>query len=79
MQHQVVVFVLAGGRGHRLYPLTKERAKPAIPFGGKYRIIDFVLRNLINIRAFIRSMCWFSTRASPSCVTFETAGSSAAY
>jgi glucose-1-phosphate adenylyltransferase len=48
MQQQVVAFVLAGGRGHRLYPLTKERAKPAIPFGGRYRIIDFVLSNLIN-------------------------------
>lgn len=48
MEHRVVAFVLAGGRGNRLYPLTKERAKPAMPFGGKYRIIDFVLSNLIN-------------------------------
>ena len=40
--------VLAGGRGTRLYPLTKERAKPAVPFGGKYRIVDFVLSNLVN-------------------------------
>ena len=48
MQHQVVAFVLAGGRGNRLFPLTEERAKPAVPFGGKYRIIDFVLSNLIN-------------------------------
>ena len=40
--------VLAGGKGTRLYPLTKERAKPAVPFGGKYRIVDFVLSNLIN-------------------------------
>lgn len=48
MQHKVVAFVLAGGRGSRLYPLTKERAKPAMPFGGKYRVIDFVLSNLIN-------------------------------
>ncbi len=48
MQHQVVTFVLAGGRGNRLVPLTQERAKPAVPFGGKYRIIDFVLSNLIN-------------------------------
>ena len=39
----------AGGRkGTRLYPLTKERAKPAVPFGGRYRIIDFVLSNLVN-------------------------------
>jgi glucose-1-phosphate adenylyltransferase len=48
MQHQVVTFVLAGGRGNRLFPLTEERAKPAVPFGGKYRIVDFVLSNLIN-------------------------------
>lgn len=48
MRHQIVTFVLAGGRGNRLFPLTEERAKPAVPFGGKYRIIDFVLSNLIN-------------------------------
>ncbi len=40
--------MLAGGKGTRLYPLTKERAKPAVPFGGRYRIVDFVLSNLIN-------------------------------
>jgi glucose-1-phosphate adenylyltransferase len=48
MQHHVEAFVLAGGMGSRLYPLTRERAKPAMPFGGKYRVIDFVLSNLIN-------------------------------
>jgi glucose-1-phosphate adenylyltransferase len=48
MQLQVLAFVLAGGKGTRLYPLTKERAKPAVPFAGKYRIVDFVLSNLIN-------------------------------
>jgi glucose-1-phosphate adenylyltransferase len=40
--------IMAGGKGVRLYPLTKERSKPAVPFGGKYRIIDFVLSNFIN-------------------------------
>jgi len=44
----VLGIVLAGGKGARLYPLTKERAKPAVPFGGKYRIVDFVLSNFIN-------------------------------
>src|SRR5579884_495332 len=40
--------VLAGGRGERLFPLTRDRSKPSVPFGGKYRIIDFVLSNFIN-------------------------------
>jgi glucose-1-phosphate adenylyltransferase len=43
-----LVMVLAGGEGRRLYPLTKDRAKPAVPFGGHYRIIDFVLSNFVN-------------------------------
>src|SRR5215472_2846050 len=48
MRIRVLGIVLAGGKGTRLAPLTKERAKPAVPFGGKYRIIDFVLSNFIN-------------------------------
>jgi len=48
MDLRVLSFVLAGGKGTRLYPLTKERAKPAVPFGGRYRIVDFVLSNLVN-------------------------------
>src|SRR5579862_3573841 len=45
---RVLGIVLAGGKGTRLFPLTRERAKPAVPFGGKYRVIDFVLSNFIN-------------------------------
>lgn len=44
--------ILAGGEGRRLFPLTAERAKPAVPFAGKYRIIDFVLNNFINSEIF---------------------------
>ncbi len=43
---------MAGGEGSRLYPLTKERAKPAVPFGGKYRLIDFVLSNFVNSKIY---------------------------
>lgn len=45
---KVLTMILAGGQGKRLYPLTRDRAKPAVPFGGRYRIIDFVLNNFVN-------------------------------
>lgn len=45
---QTLVMVLAGGQGERLYPLTRDRAKPAVPFGAVYRIIDFTLSNCLN-------------------------------
>ncbi len=45
---RVLSIVLAGGEGKRLMPLTADRAKPAVPFGGKYRLIDFALSNLVN-------------------------------
>jgi glucose-1-phosphate adenylyltransferase len=45
---KVLTFIMAGGKGERLYPLTKDRTKPAVPFGGIYRIIDFTLSNCIN-------------------------------
>ena len=44
----VLAFVMAGGEGSRLHPLTAERCKPAVPFNGKHRIVDFVLSNLVN-------------------------------
>jgi glucose-1-phosphate adenylyltransferase len=48
MPGSVLGIVLAGGEGKRLWPLTADRAKPAVPFGGNYRLIDFVLSNLVN-------------------------------
>ena len=47
-EQKTVIFILAGGTGSRLMPLTEQRSKPAVSFGGKYRIIDFVLSNCIN-------------------------------
>jgi glucose-1-phosphate adenylyltransferase len=49
---KVLGMILAGGEGNRLYPLTQQRAKPAVPFGGKYRLIDFALSNFINSRVY---------------------------
>jgi glucose-1-phosphate adenylyltransferase len=43
---------MAGGQGTRLHPLTRDRAKPAVPFGGKYRIVDFVLSNMVNSQIY---------------------------
>ncbi len=47
-QRRYLAFIMAGGKGSRLNPLTLDRAKPAVPFGGRYRIIDFVLSNMAN-------------------------------
>ena len=46
--NKILAFILAGGKGERLYPLTRDRTKPAVPFGAIYRIIDFTLSNCIN-------------------------------
>ena len=44
----VLAMIMAGGNGERLYPLTRDRAKPAVPFGGIYRLVDFTLSNCVN-------------------------------
>lgn len=49
---KVLAFVLAGGKGERLFPLTAFRSKPSVPFGGRYRIVDFVLSSLLNSQIF---------------------------
>jgi glucose-1-phosphate adenylyltransferase len=48
MRTDILALVMAGGEGSRLHPLTAGRSKPAVPFGGRYRIVDFVLSNLVN-------------------------------
>lgn len=59
-----LAFVLGGGRGERLNPLTRDRAKPAVPFGGMYRVIDFVLSNLYH--SDIRKICVLTQYQSES-------------
>src|ERR1700757_3739628 len=48
LMRDAIGVLLAGGQGTRLLPLTRDRAKPAVPFGGAYRLIDFTLSNLVN-------------------------------
>jgi glucose-1-phosphate adenylyltransferase len=52
IRSKVLGIIMAGGKGERLQPLTNERGKPAVPFGGKYRIVDFVLSNFANSEIF---------------------------
>src|SRR5512137_2498979 len=47
-----IAFILCGGQGERLMPLTQDRAKPAVPFGGIYRLIDFTLSNCVNSQVY---------------------------
>src|SRR5208283_3374812 len=64
----VLAILLAGGAGERLFPLTRDTAKPAVPFGGAYRIIDFTLSNCINSglrRIFVLTQS-FSPSTNPS-------------
>ena len=50
--NDTLAFIMAGGRGERLLPLTQDRAKPAVPFGGIYRLIDFTLTNCVNSQIY---------------------------
>jgi glucose-1-phosphate adenylyltransferase len=61
---ETLAVILAGGQGERLYPLTKHRAKPAVPFGGIYRIIDFALSNCINTQ--LKRICVLTQYKSDS-------------
>ena len=61
---EVLTLILAGGKGTRLDPLTRYRAKPAVPFGGLYRIIDFTLSNCINSH-LRRIRAWTRTKPAP--------------
>src|SRR3982074_174309 len=61
---RVLGIVLAGGEGKRLWPLTADRAKPAVPFGGNYRLLDFLPSNLVNA-GYLR-ICVLTQYKSPS-------------
>jgi glucose-1-phosphate adenylyltransferase len=74
LARQTVAIVLAGGRGARLGPLTEARAKPAVPFGGKFRIIDFSLSNCLN--SGIRRICIATQYQSQALFALRAAGRS---
>ena len=48
LEGKTLTFILAGGKGERLYPLTADKPKPVVPFGGVFRIVDFTLSNVLN-------------------------------
>jgi len=63
-----LTFILAGGKGERLKPLTADRAKPSVPFGGAYRIIDFTLSNCVKSRSTRFSRGWTNVSRRSSSV-----------
>ena len=74
MKKKCVAMLLAGGQGSRLMPLTRDIAKPAVPFGARYRIIDFPLSNCINsgidtVGVLTSTSRWISTITwAPACL-----------
>ena len=84
MKKECVAMLLAGGQGSRLYVLTGDMAKPAVPFGGKFRIIDFPLSNCIELgnrhgrRADAVPSRWSSTPISAAASRGSSTGSTAA-
>src|SRR5580704_9811044 len=73
LMRDAIGVLLAGGQGERLWPLTRDRAKPAVPFGGVYRIIDITLSNCINsdLRRVLFSL---NTKPSASTAMCDAAG-----
>ncbi len=51
-KHNLLAVILGGGAGKRLFPLTQQRSKPAVPLGGKYRLVDIAISNCINSDVF---------------------------
>ena len=76
----VAAVILGGGAGTRLYPLTKQRAKPAVPIGGAYRLIDVPMSNCINSgisKMYVLTQVWPRARAMPQIATMGLTLSSA--
>jgi len=72
-----LAFVMAGGRGERLMPLTEDRTKPAVPFGGIYRLVDFTLSNCVNSGIY-KIILLPQYKSNPSPTTWKKAGTSSA-
>ena len=65
-RHNVISIIMGGGRGTRLYPLTKYRCKPAVPLAGKYRLVDIPISNCTNSTLSGRDLSTFSRPNRPT-------------